>query len=264
MTLRLAVTEYGTATPADGLPIAILHGLFGSGRNWATIAQRLSEHRRVIALDLRNHGASPWADSMNYAEMAEDVRVAMQALGHRRYALIGHSMGGKTAMVAALQHPDEIERLSVIDIAPVAYPARHLGLVKAMQTLDLTAIRRRGEGDRALASVIPDVAERGFLLQNLVFEDGHAHWRINLLAIERNMPALVDFPAVAPGAVYHGPTLFIAGSRSDYVLPAHQPAIHRLFPNAEIARVEGAGHWLHTEKQAEFLAILEPFLATAV
>src|SRR5271154_4347628 len=146
MVVALAATEYG-----DGEPVAILHGLFGAGRNWATIAQRLSTRHRVIALDLRNHGASPWADAMDYPAMAEDVRTAMLARGHRRYALIGHSMGGKVAMVAALTNPDAIERLVVVDIAPVAYPVPYLGYVRAMRALDLGAITRRSEADTLLA-----------------------------------------------------------------------------------------------------------------
>jgi pimeloyl-ACP methyl ester carboxylesterase len=263
MTIQLAATEYGATTPADRPPIAILHGLFGSGRNWATVAQRIGERRRVIAFDLRNHGTSPWADSMNYAEMAEDVRIALNTRGHRRYALIGHSMGGKAAMIVTLTNPDEVARLIVVDIAPVPYGARHLGLVRAMQTLDLAAITHRSEADRALANAIPDAAERGFLLQNLVFENGRSRWRLNLAAIERNMPALVDFPAIPPGTIYPGPALFVAGSRSDYVRAEYETATLHLFPAAEIVRIEGAGHWLHAEKPAEFLAIAEPFLAAA-
>src|SRR5260221_300677 len=128
------------------------------------------------------------------------------------------------------------------DIAPVSYGARHLGLVRAMQTLDLAAITRRSEADRALTSAIPDAAERGFLLQNLVFEDGRSRWRLNLAAIERNMPALVDFPAIPPGTISPGPALFVAGSRSDYVRPEYETAILHLFPAAAIVRIEGAGH----------------------
>src|SRR5215475_9154770 len=162
MTIQLTATGYGTIRP-DVLPVAILHGLFGSGRNWATIAQRLGERRHVITLDLRNHGNSPWTDSMNYPEIAEDVRNALHRFGYPRYALIGHSMGGKAAMVAALNHPGELERLIVVDIAPVPYTARHLALVRALRTLDLGPIKRRSDADRALAGAIPDTAERGFL-----------------------------------------------------------------------------------------------------
>jgi pimeloyl-ACP methyl ester carboxylesterase len=256
MALELAAAEYG-----EGPPLAILHGLFGSGRNWASMAQRLAAGRRVIALDLRNHGASPWADAMGYEEMAEDVRATLHALGLHRFALLGHSMGGKAAMALALRHPAEVERLVVVDIAPVAYQPHHRGLVQAMRDLDLHGIRRRAEADALLAPSVPDAAERAFLLQNLVFENGRARWRLNLAAIERAMPDLVGFPASPAGAVYSGPALFVAGGASDYLLPRYEPEIRRRFPQARIARIPNAGHWVHAEQPAAFLDIVAPFLA---
>ena len=257
MTIRLAAVEYG-----DGPVVAILHGLFGSARNWDSIARRLASRHRVIAFDLRNHGASDWADGMDYADMAEDVRAALNERGHRRYALLGHSMGAKAAMAGALRYPDEVERLVVVDVAPVAYPLRHLGFVQAMRSLDLASITRRGEADLRLADAVPDAAERAFLLQNLLFENGHARWRLNLDAIEREMPALVGFPSI--GTVYPGPALFVAGGGSDYVLPEYEPEIRRLFPRADIRRIENAGHWLHAEQPNALLEIVEPFLFGAV
>jgi esterase len=264
MTVRLAATEYGPTQEAGAPPLAILHGLFGSGRNWASIAQRLAAHRRVIAFDLRNHGASAWAGGMQYGEMAEDLLAALDERGCRRSALLGHSMGGKVAMMAALRDPDMVERLVVVDIAPVPYPPRHLAEVRAMRALDLTGIKRRAEADRILAATIPDAAERGFLLQNLVFEDGRARWRLNLEAIEREMPVLAGFPAVADNAVYRSPVLFVGGANSDYLPPEQEPAIRRLFPNARIERIENAGHWVHAEQPAAFLHTVEPFLAATV
>jgi esterase len=255
MPLELAAVEYGA-----GPPLAILHGLFGSGRNWTSIAQGLAPKHHVIALDLRNHGASPWAETMDYGEMAEDVHASLSARGYEPYALLGHSMGGKVAMMAALQHPGTVERLIVADIAPVSYPMRHLGEVEAMRRLDLTGIQRRSQADVALASAIPDAAERAFLLQNLIFDNGGARWRLNLEAIEQQMPALVDFPEIPAGRTYDGPALFLAGGRSDYVQTAYEAAIRRFFPNAEIARIVKAGHWLHAEQPAEFLAIIKRFL----
>ena len=256
MAVRLEAVEYG-----EGPPLAILHGLFGSGRNWAGVAQRLAAHHRVIALDLRNHGASPWADTMDYAEMAEDVRATLHASGHRRFAVLGHSLGGKIAMVLALAHGAEVARLVVVDIAPTAYRPCHLGYVRAMRTLDLGAIKRRAEADARLAPAVGDAAERGFLLQNLVLDGGEARWRLNLEAIERAMPRLAGFPALPPGAAYPGPALFVAGGRSDYLRPEHEPEIRRLFPNARIARIADAGHWLHVEQPQAFLDIVKPFLA---
>jgi esterase len=260
MKIRLAAAEYG-----EGPPLAILHGLFGSGRNWASIAGRLAAHHRVIALDLRNHGASPWADTMDYAEMAEDVGATLRALGHRHFALLGHSMGGKAAMVAALRHGGDVERLVIVDVAPTRYAPHHLGYVGAMRALDLAAITRRAEADTRLAPAVADAAERAFLLQNLVFPDGAAgemaRWRLNLPAIERAMPDLVGFPAMPPGAAYRGPALFVSGGRSNYLRADHEPAIRRLFPAARVARIADAGHWLHAEQPQAFLDIVEPFLA---
>jgi esterase len=255
MIVPLAAVEGGA-----GSPLAILHGLFGSGRNWASIAQRLAEHHRVIAIDLRNHGASPWAETMDYRKMADDVRSTLRGRGHDRFSLLGHSMGGKVAMVSALEDGAAIERLIVVDIAPVAYAVRHLGYAQAMRELDLTAIKRRSDADAALAPAISDAAERAFLLQNLVLEDGRARWRLNLEAIEREMPRLVDFPAIPPGRAYQGPALFIAGSLSDYLRPEFEPTIRGLFPNAEIANIDNAGHWVHAEQPTAFLAVVEGFL----
>jgi esterase len=263
MTVRLAATEYGTSEHPERPPLAILHGLFGSGRNWTSIAQRLAADRRVIAFDLRNHGASAWAGGMQYGEMAEDLLAMLGERGYRRAALLGHSMGGKVAMMAALRDPDMVERLVVVDIAPVAYRPHHLALVRAMRALDLGGIKRRGEADQQLAPAIPDAAERGFLLQNLVFEDGQARWRLNLDAIEQKMPDLIGFPAVPDNAVYRGPTLFVGGANSDYLRVEHEPAIQRLFPEARIVRIENAGHWIHAERPAAFLETVEPFLAAA-
>ncbi|MBV9859725.1 MAG: alpha/beta fold hydrolase [Alphaproteobacteria bacterium] len=256
MSVRLVATELG-----QGPPLAILHGLFGSSRNWATVAKRLAERWRVIAFDLRNHGASPWADTMSYPEMAEDVRHALAERGIERYAVLGHSMGGKAAMILALHGGASVERLVVVDIAPVPYRPHHLDLLQAMQALNLSSVHRRGEAEARLAAAIPDPGERAFLLQNLVFAEGRAHWRINLSAIGRAMPDLVGFPDLPRDARYDGPALFIAGSRSDYVLPEHEPAIRRLFPRSEIAHVENAGHWLHVEQPGAFLALVERFLA---
>jgi esterase len=254
--LLLEAAEYGA-----GPPLAILHGLFGSGRNWTSIAKRLGAHNRVIALDLRNHGASPWAETMAYAEMAEDVRASLSALGQRRFALLGHSMGGKVAMLAALRAPEVIERLVIADIAPVAYQPQHLRLVAALRALDLAGVRRRAEADARLEEAVPDPAERAFLLQNLVFDGGAARWRINLDAIEREMPVLVGFPPIPPGMIYAGPALFIGGGRSDYLRSEDEPEIRRLFPRARIARIPEAGHWLHAETPRAFLELVEGFLA---
>jgi esterase len=260
MTVPLAAMEYG-----DGKPVAILHGLFGAGRNWAGIARRLAPSCRVVAFDLRNHGASPWAATMTYGEMAEDVRAAMTARGYPRYALVGHSMGGKVAMLAALLGGAAIERVAVVDIAPVAYPIGYATYVRAMRGLDLAAIARRSDADARLAAAVPDAGERSFLLQSLVLGDGPPHWQLNLAALEAALPALHGFPSppsgTTPGTTYDGPALFVAGGKSGYLRPEHEAAVRTLFPNAVVARIETAGHWVHIEQPELFLGLLTEFLA---
>jgi pimeloyl-ACP methyl ester carboxylesterase len=260
MPVDLAAIDYDNPD-ARGVPVVILHGLFGSGRNWASIAQRLASAHRVVALDARNHGASPWADTMSYAEMAEDVLAALRARGITSAALLGHSMGGKAAMICALLHPESVERLVVVDVAPAAHDSPFGAYIAAMRSVDLAGVSRRGEVDRQLAAAVPDPAERAFLLQNLVFEDGAARWRINLDALARTLTDIASFPSLPVGASYAGPALFIAGERSDYLRPKDEPAIHRLFPKAEIRRIAGAGHWVHAEAPDAFLDLVTPFLA---
>lgn len=186
MPIELAADEFGS-----GPPIAILHGLFGSGRNWRSVAQHLAAHYRVLTFDLRNHGASPWADGMSYGEMAEDLRASLRARGIERATLLGHSMGGKVAMLTGLLHPGEVDRLVVVDIAPAANPPTLLAYVRAMQAMDLHGVRRRSEADLQLAEAVSDPAERAFLLQNLVVGENAAHWRLNLEAIERGFSEIV-------------------------------------------------------------------------
>jgi esterase len=253
--LQLAASEYGA-----GPPVAILHGLFGSARNWRTIAQQLVANWRVVAFDLRNHGASPWAEGMSYREMVEDLRASLAQRGIERAALVGHSMGGKVAMVAALHYPAAVDRLVVVDIAPTPNPPSLLAYVQAMRGVDLRGVTRRNEIDAQLAAVVPDAAERAFLLQNLIVENGVARWRLNLEAIERGFFDIIGFPNL-PGTVYRGPALFIAGARSNYIGREHEPTIRHFFPHSRTERIEGCGHWVHAENPGAFLRAVEPFLA---
>lgn len=253
--MKLAFAEYG-----EGPPLVILHGLFGSGRNWAGIAKKLAAHWRVLTVDLRNHGLSPWDADMNYPVMAEDVLALIEAEGLERPVLLGHSMGGKTAMTAALIDPDAIGALIVADIAPVPYGHSHEPYVAALRAIDLANVKRRGDADVALRDAVAEAGLRGFLLHNLVFEDEGPRWRLNLDAIDRNMEALTDFPDRPAGAPYTGPSLFVVGADSDYVRPDHHATIRRLFPKASILLIAGAGHWLHAEKPAEFLELVSGFL----
>jgi pimeloyl-ACP methyl ester carboxylesterase len=257
MTLELAHDAFDAAGP----PVVILHGLLGSARNWTSIAKELAASHRVFALDLRNHGRSPWAATMSFDEMAGDVAAFIERHGLGALTLIGHSLGGKVAMRLALTRPELIERLLVVDVAPVAYAHSFGPFVEAMRQVDLAAVQRRGDADLQLRDAVPDAVLRNFLLQNLVKTDAGFVWRVNLEALAANMDALLGFPMPAADAAYGGPTLFIAGGRSHYLTPEHQPLIERLFPNAEHAVIAGAGHWLHAECPAEFLADVRRFLS---
>jgi len=239
--------------------VVVLHGLLGSGRNWMTVARRLSGDHLVLAPDLRNHGSSPWAESTTYAAMAWDVLALLEQRG-RPVALVGHSMGGKTAMVVALRRPDLVERLVVVDVAPVTYAHGFGDYARAMQGVDLSGVTRRAEVDVALASAVPDPGVRAFLLQNLVVEAGVARWRANLTALERDMATISSFPSIPPDRRFDGPTLFVAGGESDYVHRDQAPLVRTLFPAAQLAVIPAAGHWVHAERLDDFLAVLVPFL----
>jgi len=255
MSLDLSYSETGS-----GPPLVILHGLFGSGRNWASLARRLGARRRVFAVDLRNHGDSPWAETMSYREMAADLAAFLARHGLEGATVLGHSMGGKTAMVLALERGDLVGRLIVVDIAPVAYAHSHLPLIEAMAAVDLTAISRRAEVDAALKEAAPEAGLRAFLLHNLASSEGRLRWRPNLAAIGANMDALVGFADGLDGRSYGGPALFLAGAESDYLQPAHGARIRALFPAAEVDRIAGAGHWVHAERPEAFLDRVEAFL----
>jgi pimeloyl-ACP methyl ester carboxylesterase len=257
MTLELAYDGFGDAGP----PVVILHGLLGSARNWTSTAKALAVAHRVFALDLRNHGRSPWADTMSFDEMAGDVAALIERQGLSAAGVIGHSLGGKVAIRLALIRPEMVSRLIVVDVAPVSYAHSFGPFVEAMQKVDLAAVTRRADADLQLAAAIDDATIRNFLLQNLVKTDAGFVWRVNLDALAANMPELVGFPTPGEGATYRGPALFIAGARSPYLKAEHRPLIARLLPRAEHVVIAGAGHWVHAERPTEFLAQVREFLS---
>jgi pimeloyl-ACP methyl ester carboxylesterase len=248
--------------PADAPPLVVAHGLFGAARNWGSLGKRMARRRRVIAVDLRNHGDSPWDDETGYEAMADDLAETIRTEAGGRADILGHSMGGKAAMALALAAPEHVSRLIVADIAPVSYDHAHGDYIAAMRTLDLGAVSRRSEADPLLAPAIPEPALRAFILQNLMIEDGAARWRPNLDALERGMDDLLSFPELA-GAAWDGPALFLRGGASDYVAEAYAPAVRARFPQARIETIEAAGHWLHAEKPEAFLVAVERFLDEA-
>ena len=256
MTVELVFDERGA-----GPPLVVLHGLFGAKRNWATIAKALAPHHRVLTVDLRNHGASPWDAVHDYPALAGDVARFIHTHVGGPAAVLGHSMGGKAAMVLALEEPGLVERLVVVDIPPAASRTSLIDALRAIQQVPLAACTRRGEVDAALAESIADPAVRAFLVQNVTAGPNGLAWAVNLDAIAHNFPAIVGFPDVPAGRTFSGPTLFVVGERSDYVRPEHHAAIHRRFPAATIKVVTGAGHWVHAEAPDAFLAVVSGFLS---
>ncbi|MFY8220765.1 MAG: alpha/beta fold hydrolase [Pirellulales bacterium] len=256
MTVELVFDERGA-----GPPLVVLHGLFGAKRNWATIAKALAPHHRVLTVDLRNHGASPWDAVHDYPALAGDVARFIHTHVGGPAAVLGHSMGGKAAMVLAFEEPGLVERLVVVDIPPAASRTSLIDALRAMQQVPLAACTRRGEVDAALAESIADPAVRAFLVQNVTAGPNGLAWAVNLDAIAHNFPAIVGFPDVPAGRTFSGPTLFVVGERSDYVRPEHHAAIHRLFPAATVEVVTGAGHWVHAEAPDAFLAVVSGFLS---
>ncbi|VDC33088.1 alpha/beta fold hydrolase [Pseudogemmobacter humi] len=254
----LATIRHPATAPDGALPLVIAHGLYGSARNWNVIARRLADRREVIAVDMRNHGESPRADSQSYPDMAADLAGVIETLGGRA-DLMGHSMGGKAAMQLALTRGDLIRRLVVADIAPVAYSHDQSRHAQAMRGLDLTGLTTRGEADRRLSATVEDPALRAFFLQSLDLKAGGGpRWRLNLDVLEAEMAKIVGWPGTE--GRFDGPALFLTGGDSHYVRPEHRETIRALFPQARFAKIPGTGHWLHAEKPREFEETLRVFL----
>lgn len=247
--------EHGTQ---GGVPLLIVHGLYGSARNWGVIAKRLSDSRHVVAVDMRNHGDSPWRDSHGYPDMAADLAEVIDDLGGQA-DVVGHSMGGKAAMVLALTHPEMVRRLLVADIAPVAYGHSQIQYIEAMRKVDLSRVTKRSDAVEQLARHVEDKTLQSFFTQSL--DVAGKRWKLNLDTLAAEMEKILSFPEV--DGVFEGPALFLSGVRSDYVLPEHRPKIRAHFPKARFAKLADAGHWLHAEKPREFEASVRAFLYAA-
>jgi len=254
--LQLHHIEFGEKSP----PVIILHGLFGAAKNWTTLAKRLQDDYRVIALDLRNHGQSPWVPSMHLNEMAQDVARFIEHHGLQGAPVIGHSLGGKVAMALALNHPRLVGRLLVSDIAPVTYPRTLSNYVEAMEGLDLSGAKRRRELGEELKYTVGEPGIRAFLLSNLKPAGNGFKWQVNLEAISKGMSDIMGFPASLDDHTYDQTTLFVKGQTSDYIRPSHHGHIKRLFPKSKIVTVKGAGHWIHADKPDAFFDITKGFL----
>ena len=260
----LHTLQYGEGRGA----VVFLHGLFGQGRNWSSIGKALATDHRVTLVDLPNHGRSAWTDRVDYVQMADIVATEVLAplAGTGPVALVGHSMGGKTAMMLALRHPELVERLVVADVSPVAYgTAREfVGYIETLRDLDLGALDNRAEAEAALAPAVPSASVRSFLLQNLRRDGDSWRWQPNLDVLARDVGRLSGWPSEVADALapYEGPVLWIAGAESGYVKPEYDAAMTRLFPRKRLVTIKGAGHWVHAEKPEIVTDVLRRFLAS--
>jgi pimeloyl-ACP methyl ester carboxylesterase len=266
---RLAARTVGESGPR----VVFVHGLFGQGKNWTTIAKGLADRHRVTLLDLPNHGESPWTDRVDYLDMAELVAAELEEFGEP-VTLVGHSMGGKVAMQLALRRPELLRALVVVDVAPSDYPesggrtdepdeeaSPFAAYIAAMRDLDLDSLRTREDADHALRSAVPSRMVRSFLLQSLVRDGADGwRWRLNLPALARDLGQLRGFPEPPPGATFEGPVLWVAGANSHYVLPRDRERMDALFPATRLVRIKNAGHWVHSEQPEVFLETVRRFL----
>ncbi|VFV20978.1 abhydrolase domain-containing protein [Lynx pardinus] len=265
---RSVLLSYKLLDGEAALPaLVFLHGLFGSKTNFNSIAKALAQQtgRRVLTVDARNHGDSPHSPDMSYEAMSQDVQDLLTQLGLVPCVLVGHSMGGRTAMLLALQRPELVERLIAVDISPVEttsnsdFPS-YMAAMRAVDVPDdMSRSSARKLADQQLSTVIQDTAVRQFLLTNLVEVDGRFVWRVNLEALAQHVDKILAFPPRQES--YPGPTLFLLGGNSQYVHPSHHSEIRRLFPQAQMQTVPNAGHWIHADCPQDFMAAIRGFLA---
>jgi esterase len=246
----------------EGEPLVILHGLFGSLENWRPMSKGLSQGFRVFALDQRNHGLSPHSSEMDYFLMAKDVRDFLGAQGLKDCFVLGHSMGGKAAMQLALSYPDSVRKLVVADMSPRGDFGRHETMIAGMRSLDLPRYQTRKEIETALATAVPDLSTRQFLLKNVARRPaGGFSWKIGLEEIHQNYSNLTK--AIDDDAPFTKPALFIRGEKSDFLAQADWPLILRLFPKATLQSIPAAGHLVHVENPDAFFSSVVNFLSGA-
>ncbi|MDN3204986.1 alpha/beta fold hydrolase [Algoriphagus sediminis] len=242
----------------SGPPLVILHGLFGSADNWFSIARELQEDFTLYLVDQRNHGDSPKSDEWNYQVMVEDLYELLGEIDEDKIFLMGHSMGGKTAMNFALTHPERVEKLIVADIAPRYYPVHHEQILQGLNSLNLAEIQSRKEADEKLAEFIPVAGIRQFLLKSLGRDSDGFIWKINLPVITENIEEVGQ--KLESDEQFFGETLFLAGANSDYIKDSDCEDIYSFFPNYQLIKVANAGHWLHAEQPKAVIEEIRKFL----
>lgn len=241
----------------QGRPLVILHGLFGTWENLGSSVRALAQEWEVIAPDLRNHGRSPHSEEHSYPAMAEDLRELLDELKLDSVSLLGHSMGGKVAMEFAIKNPERVDRLIVVDIAPVAYPAHHSEIFTAINAIDLHHIKSRSEADTQLSRWVSEPGVRSFLLKNLYRDESGFKWRANFNTLESEYAKIASAPVEGE---FNKPTLFIKGASSNYLQSEYQPAVVSRFPQVKLRIINDAGHWPHAEKPETFMRVVRGFL----
>ncbi|HET6226391.1 MAG TPA: alpha/beta fold hydrolase [Bacteroidia bacterium] len=253
--MKLFYRKFGT-----GQPIVILHGLFGQSDNWNTLAKQISEQGfEVYTVDQRNHGLSPHSSTWNYKAMSDDIEELLNDLILENTILLGHSMGGKTAMQFALNHPDMLDKLIVADMAPKYYPPHHQSVIQGLQAVDFNKIKNRKEAEAVLSQYIDDAGTKQFLLKNIFWkDDGVMDWRFNLDVIRNqieNMGETIQYEDTC-----EVPTLFIRGEKSTYIEDSDLPFIKDIFPRSYVETIKDAGHWIHAEQPQAFLKVVLDFI----
>lgn len=251
------------STTGNATPLLILHGLFGASSNWASQARKFAETQPVYTVDLRNHGQSPHADDMSFADMAGDIAEFALAESLDHFDLLGHSMGGKVAMQFALSQPQKINKLVIADIAPKAYPPRHQKVFAAVDAIDQGQPTSRQQAEELIHEILPDQATRLFLLTNLSRgENGQLTWRCNMNAIRHQYQHISDAPNAYNNNQYTGSTLFIRGAQSNYVTDDDFSTLQSVFSNSSLVTIKDAGHWLHVEQADSFFTAVQKFLSS--
>ena len=242
----------------EGPALVILHGVFGSADNWQSLGKVFAKNFTVYLVDQRNHGLSFHSDEFNYEVMTRDLLELCESEGLKKIKLMGHSMGGKTAMHFACLHSEIVDKLAVVDISPRAYPPHHHQIFAGFQSVDLTSLTSRKDADVQMSKEIGNMGIRQFILKNLRRDGDSWGWKLNLKAIEKNASQIgMALPAAFK---YDGETIFIAGSNSDYIKEADHDLIRDHFPNATVKVIEGAGHWVHAEKPMDLEEMVTDFL----
>jgi pimeloyl-ACP methyl ester carboxylesterase len=243
----------------EGEPLLVLHGYFGNGDNWKTIANKLSDTFQVHLIDQRNHGRSFHSDDFDYELLVEDLHTYIEHHQLRNVSLLGHSMGGKTVMLYAVEYPENVNKLIVADISPRMYPPHHHDILEALNSIDFTIQTSRALVDEKLSELIPENGVRQFLMKNIYWkEKGQLDFRFNLESLtENNEEVGVALPSFT---VFEGETLFLKGENSGYISADEESIITAHFPNSEIITIKNSGHWLHAENPSDFLKVTKGFL----